>query len=68
MKLIKIELIPQGADESLPSAGVLYGCTDTMYLHGCCSLFVFYIEFFEKRMKMSFLGTSGKLLMELLWI
>lgn len=40
MKTIKISLI-RVADSSLPSAGVWYDATCTMYLHGFNSYFVF---------------------------
>lgn len=67
MKLHRISLIPHGNDDSLPSAGIWYVTTHTMYLHGCESLFVFSIDFYYNRPKISFLDATGTPVLDLLW-
>ena len=55
MKTIKISLIRIGADSSLPSAGVWYDATCTMYLHGFDSYFVFALDFWTNKIKIQFI-------------
>ena len=55
MKTIKISLIRVGADSSLPSAGVLYDATYTMYLHGFDSYFAFVLDFRTNKIKIQFI-------------
>ena len=59
MKLCRISLIPRGNDYSLPSTGIWYATTHTMYLHGYGSLFVFSVDFYYNRLKIGFLDTTG---------
>ena len=62
MKTIKISLIRVGADSSLPSAGVLYDATCTMYLHGFDSYFVFALDFRTNKIKIQFITGDDTML------
>ena len=58
MILIEISLITPGYDIMLPSAGVLYDSTSTVYLHAINSFFVFQIDFWQDVLRVDFIDSK----------